>query len=103
MPNVLVVRQNDLVHIQWTGSDANPNGNDGEGRRMTGTDMLPRHSFVGILASNMQSISHICLGGFVSEICTLARAAYKSVDHLVLRLVFVSPACFPCTTSCVCR
>mmetsp|Transcript_23115 Transcript_23115/g.63365 ORF Transcript_23115/g.63365 Transcript_23115/m.63365 type:complete len:1215 (+) Transcript_23115:341-3985(+) len=35
VPNRLEVHEGDCVHFQWTGSDANPNGNAGNGRRMT--------------------------------------------------------------------
>ena len=35
-PNKLQVTKNDYVHVQWTGSDNNPNNNAGQGRR--GTD-----------------------------------------------------------------
>eukprot|EP00698_Gefionella_okellyi_P025585 TRINITY_DN9426_c0_g2_i2.p1 TRINITY_DN9426_c0_g2~~TRINITY_DN9426_c0_g2_i2.p1 ORF type:complete len:1237 (+),score=274.54 TRINITY_DN9426_c0_g2_i2:345-4055(+) len=35
VPNILTVRKGDYVHFQFVGSDANPAGNDGEGRRMT--------------------------------------------------------------------
>mmetsp|Transcript_67544 Transcript_67544/g.213827 ORF Transcript_67544/g.213827 Transcript_67544/m.213827 type:complete len:1266 (-) Transcript_67544:254-4051(-) len=34
-PQTLVADEGDYVHVQWTGSDANPSGNAGEGRRMT--------------------------------------------------------------------
>lgn len=36
VPNRLEIPQNDYVHIQWTGSDRNPQNNDGQGR--AGTD-----------------------------------------------------------------
>ncbi|KAJ3333243.1 hypothetical protein HDU91_002963, partial [Kappamyces sp. JEL0680] len=36
VPSVLVTSKNDYVHIQWTGSDANDQNNNGNGR--TGTD-----------------------------------------------------------------
>eukprot|EP00163_Fabomonas_tropica_P005834 TRINITY_DN1547_c0_g1_i2.p1 TRINITY_DN1547_c0_g1~~TRINITY_DN1547_c0_g1_i2.p1 ORF type:complete len:669 (+),score=214.26 TRINITY_DN1547_c0_g1_i2:389-2395(+) len=36
VPNVRWMRPDDLLHMQWTGSDTNPNGNDGQGKR--GTD-----------------------------------------------------------------
>jgi hypothetical protein len=36
VPNQLSVAVGDYVHVQWTGSDYNPNGNAGEGR--SGTD-----------------------------------------------------------------
>lgn len=36
VPNQLQVRRGDYLHIQWTGSDANAQGNDGQGK--TGTD-----------------------------------------------------------------
>eukprot|EP00240_Pyramimonas_obovata_P001799 CAMPEP_0118933432 /NCGR_PEP_ID=MMETSP1169-20130426/11982_1 /TAXON_ID=36882 /ORGANISM="Pyramimonas obovata, Strain CCMP722" /LENGTH=503 /DNA_ID=CAMNT_0006876189 /DNA_START=93 /DNA_END=1600 /DNA_ORIENTATION=- len=35
VPATLRVAQGDFLHVQWTGSDANAKGNDGEGRRMT--------------------------------------------------------------------
>jgi len=35
VPNILSVRTGDYVHIQWTGCDNNPAGNDGEGRQKT--------------------------------------------------------------------
>jgi hypothetical protein len=35
VPNILRVKTGDYVHIQWTGSDNNPQGNDGEGREKT--------------------------------------------------------------------
>jgi len=36
VPNYLTVRSGDRIHFQWTGSDFNPTGNDGEG--IDGTD-----------------------------------------------------------------
>eukprot|EP01100_Stratorugosa_tubuloviscum_P001849 TRINITY_DN1420_c0_g1_i3.p1 TRINITY_DN1420_c0_g1~~TRINITY_DN1420_c0_g1_i3.p1 ORF type:complete len:608 (+),score=312.09 TRINITY_DN1420_c0_g1_i3:76-1899(+) len=36
VPNLLNVNKEDLIHIQWTGCDTNPQNNDGEGTR--GTD-----------------------------------------------------------------
>ena len=36
VPNRLEVNEGDCIHFQWTGSDANPRGNAGNGRR--GTD-----------------------------------------------------------------
>jgi hypothetical protein len=47
VPTTLVVRKGDRVHLQWTGSDANNNGNDGEGRRMT-----DRSNLVEVLTEN---------------------------------------------------
>lgn len=47
VPNTLVVRKGERVHLQWTGSDANNNGNDGEGRRMT-----DRSNLVEMLTEN---------------------------------------------------
>lgn len=35
-PNRLHVREGDCIHFQWTGSNTNPNNNDGQGKR--GTD-----------------------------------------------------------------
>lgn len=35
VPNVLHVNEGDYIHYQWTGSDANPAGQAGEGRAMT--------------------------------------------------------------------
>ncbi|XP_065192405.1 protein DD3-3-like [Sycon ciliatum] len=40
-PNRLQLATNDYIHFQWTGSNTNPNNNDGQGRR--GTD---RHNAV---------------------------------------------------------
>jgi len=36
VPNILEVSRGDCVHFQWTGSNTNPNNNDGQGKR--GTD-----------------------------------------------------------------
>ncbi|XP_076449787.1 protein DD3-3-like [Babylonia areolata] len=36
VPNTLAVTENDMVHIQWTGSNTNPANNDGQG--LAGTD-----------------------------------------------------------------
>ena len=36
VPNILEVAQGDCVHFQWTGSNTNPNNNDGQGKH--GTD-----------------------------------------------------------------
>lgn len=36
VPNNLEMSPNDFVHVQWTGSNSNPNNNDGQGRQ--GTD-----------------------------------------------------------------
>jgi len=36
VPNVLVASVNSYIHVQWTGSNTNPNNNDGQGR--AGTD-----------------------------------------------------------------
>ncbi|RDD42900.1 Protein DD3-3 [Trichoplax sp. H2] len=36
VPNTLMVSKNSYVHVQWTGSNTNPNNNDGQGR--AGTD-----------------------------------------------------------------
>jgi hypothetical protein len=36
VPNVLVMSTGEYLHIQWTGSNTNPNNNDGQGR--AGTD-----------------------------------------------------------------
>jgi len=41
VPNRLNVRENDCIHFQWTGSNTNPNNNDGQGKQ--GTD---RHNIV---------------------------------------------------------
>ena len=38
VPNTVQVAKGDYVHFQWTGSDKNPQNNDGEGTR--GTDRL---------------------------------------------------------------
>ena len=35
-PNRVQMKTGDYIHIQWTGSDTNPNNNDGQGRQ--GTD-----------------------------------------------------------------
>jgi hypothetical protein len=35
VPNRLELWEGECVHFQWTGSDANPRGNAGNGRRMT--------------------------------------------------------------------
>ena len=35
VPNILKMKSGDYVHIQWTGCDNNPQGNDGEGRAKT--------------------------------------------------------------------
>ena len=43
-PSRLVASQGDYVHIQWTGSNANPQNNDGQGR--AGTD---RSNMVGLV------------------------------------------------------
>ncbi|KAL0486990.1 DD3-3 [Acrasis kona] len=45
VPNFLMVQGGDYVHLQWTGSDYNPNRNpnDGEGGPFEGSD---RHNFV---------------------------------------------------------
>ncbi|XP_052266868.1 protein DD3-3-like isoform X2 [Dreissena polymorpha] len=32
VPNILEMRPGDFVHFQWTGSDTNPNNNDGQGK-----------------------------------------------------------------------
>lgn len=36
VPNRLVTSKNDFIHIQWTGSNTNPQNNDGQG--LAGTD-----------------------------------------------------------------
>eukprot|EP00039_Didymoeca_costata_P017920 m.331362 g.331362 ORF g.331362 m.331362 type:complete len:1488 (-) comp16713_c0_seq1:193-4656(-) len=36
VPNILEVAQGDCIHFQWTGSNTNPNNNDGQGKQ--GTD-----------------------------------------------------------------
>lgn len=36
IPNKLEITKNDYVHIQWTGSNTNPNNNDGQG--LAGSD-----------------------------------------------------------------
>ena len=36
IPNKLEITKNDYVHIQWTGSNTNPNNNDGKG--LAGSD-----------------------------------------------------------------
>jgi len=41
VPNDLVVKKDDYVHIQWTGSNTNPNNNAGQGKQ--GTD---RHNLI---------------------------------------------------------
>jgi len=43
VPNKLTVKKGDCVHIQWTGSNTNPNNNAGQGRQ--GSD---RHNMVGL-------------------------------------------------------
>jgi len=35
VPQILSIRKGDYVHFQWTGSDSNPAGNDGEGTTST--------------------------------------------------------------------
>ncbi|KAK3288761.1 hypothetical protein CYMTET_3778 [Cymbomonas tetramitiformis] len=47
VPNVLHATEGDYIHVQWTGSDANSNGNAGEGRRMT-----DRSNFVEVKGIN---------------------------------------------------
>lgn len=46
VPNILEVTQGDCIHFQWTGSNTNPNNNDGQGKQ--GTD----RSNIGLLEKN---------------------------------------------------
>lgn len=56
MPNHLSVSQNDIVHIQWTGSNTHNNGNpagDGQaGDAGEGTRGTDRHNFVEVMNRN---------------------------------------------------
>ena len=47
VPNRLEVNEGDCVHFQWTGSDANPAGNAGNGRRMTDRSNIVEISSLG--------------------------------------------------------
>eukprot|EP00761_Pharyngomonas_kirbyi_P011204 gb/GECH01011229.1/.p1 GENE.gb/GECH01011229.1/~~gb/GECH01011229.1/.p1 ORF type:complete len:580 (+),score=143.45 gb/GECH01011229.1/:1-1740(+) len=49
VPNVLVINEGEYVHIQWTGSNTNPNGNDGEGKAGTDRSNMVQ---IGDLAKN---------------------------------------------------
>ena len=54
VPSELKIARNDYLHIQWTGSDANSQGNAGNGR--TGTDrsnMVVMPSYSGTKVTNM--------------------------------------------------
>jgi len=58
-PSDLELREGECIHFQWTGSDANPETNEGHGRKMTdrtnlvelaerGTNIPVRHGYAGV-------------------------------------------------------
>merc|ERR1711991_649790 len=48
VPNIAKVKTGDYLHIQWTGCDNNPQGNDGEGRQKTDrSNIVPLNGVLG--------------------------------------------------------
>ena len=41
VPEILTMRPGEVLHVQWTGSNTNPNGNDGEGQCCSPLFLLP--------------------------------------------------------------
>lgn len=54
VPNRLVVSVGDYIHFQWTGSNTNPNNNDGQGQ--AGTD---RSNVVGLISKTFEESTFV--------------------------------------------
>lgn len=73
VPNILNVKTGDLVHIQWTGCDNNPQGNDGEGKQKTDrSNMVPMNElktnhFLDYLNASSPDKAIAAIPGFFSS------------------------------------
>ncbi|XP_028415055.1 protein DD3-3-like [Dendronephthya gigantea] len=85
VPKRLTVPTNDAIHVQWTGSNSNPGGNDGQGKAGTDKNNLVEMYYapysVPISSRMLQSanILHNFVGGskkFVDVEASLASAGY---------------------------
>ena len=83
IPNNLLIHENEYIHIQFIGSDYNPQGNDGEGR--AGTDrsnivLIENHKTNIPLVNNnvMESIQL-----FSDEIMMSSKLLMNITDNLV--------------------
>ena len=77
VPNVVNAKRNDYLHIQWTGSDANQNGNSGNGRDGTDRNNLVIASSQGVhYPSNMAPLTGPAPTAFTNDYSILAKLAY---------------------------
>lgn len=91
VPNRLEAHEGDCIHFQWTGSDANPTGNAGNGRRMTdrvnlvelgstsrlGLNQPTKHGYRDVTNGLLRSASYYSM---FSDEATVLKMAYIGQD-----------------------
>jgi len=106
VPQNLEVKVNEYVHAQWTGSNSNPNGNTGEGKKGTDRhniavlagpdyDSLARSGVYGMIgASKPQSIKKAQFGGLSEKELELLSVFYPLVKNKSMKQLNDAPAHF---------